>query len=476
MRMVLQNLIFTICLLSSSITCYTQNPFSEQSSENKPNVLFIAVDDLNDWNTLYDPGNPIKLPNIKDLAARGAFFTRAYCSSSACNPSRASVMTGTRPHKTGVYGNKSDWRKALPNTKTIQQFFMEKGYYVGGAGKIFHHHKDWAFHDNASFDEFLMMKINEPYPPEKINDLQEYGSRNTDWGPWPEEIEKTADYKTSEYAIDFLSKEHKAPFFLNVGIYKPHSPFFAPQEYFDEYPQVDLVMPELNEEDWKDLPDGASALMAKTKWFWKGMMNAKEEYPNSYREFIQAYQACATFADQMIGNVIKSLDDSPYRDNTIIVLWSDHGFHLGEKQHIEKFALWEKATHVPFIIVAPGQVPPGTIIENPVDLTTIYPTLVELCGFTEPDELDGKSAVPLLKREISQYPPALTTYLKGNHAVRTERWRYIQYNDGSEELYDHENDPKEWYNLAGTGKYSEIINNLKAYMPKLNAEQVDDLN
>src|SRR5690606_10585701 len=161
--------------------------------------------------------------------------------------------------------------------------------------------------------------------------LDDYGSRNTDWGPWPEDVAQTADYKTTQYAIDFLKRNHHKPFFLNVGIYKPHSPFFVPREYFDRYPMADLEMPDLNSEDWDDLPDGASRLMARTKWFWKGMMNAEEQYPNSYREFIQAYQACATFADAMIGRVLKALDDSPYRDNTIIVLWSDHGFHLGEK-------------------------------------------------------------------------------------------------------------------------------------------------
>src|SRR5690606_13492317 len=200
-----------------------------KGDQTMPNVLFIVIDDLNDWNTLYDPVYPIQLPHMQELAERGAFFTRAYCSSSACNPSRASVMTGTRPHKTGIYGNKSDWRMALPHAETIQQFFKRQGYYVGGAGKIFHHHQNWAYHDNASFDEYLMMKINEPYPPQKLNGLDDYGSRNTDWGPWPEDITQTADYKTSQYAIDFLKMNHHKPFFLNVGIYKPHSPFFVPR-------------------------------------------------------------------------------------------------------------------------------------------------------------------------------------------------------------------------------------------------------
>ncbi len=442
--------------------------------QDKPNVLFIAIDDMNDWTSLFDKNNPIKTPNLEKLAARGAFFTRAYCSSPACNPSRASIMTGTRPHKTGIYGNSSDWRGALPEATTLQQYFMGHGYYVGGAGKIFHHQNEWAFHDNASFHEFLLMQINKPYPPAKLNGLEWYGSQNTDWAPWPEYIEETADFRTSEYAIQFLKKKHNRSFFLNVGIYKPHSPFFAPKEYFEEYPKATLAMPALKEDDWQDLPAGATALMENTKWFWKGMMQAVEEDPEAYREFIQAYQSCASFADDMIGRVISALDESPYRDNTIIVVWSDHGFHLGEKEHIEKFALWEKTTHVPYIIVAPGQVAPGTVIEKPVDLTTIYPTLAELCGLEKP-EVAGISVVPLLKNKNAAFPPALMTYMKGNHAIRTERWRYIQYADGSEELYDHEQDPHEWNNLAQQDAYSGIMAKLKIHIPQENADQIPDL-
>jgi arylsulfatase A-like enzyme len=225
----------------------------------KSNVLFITIDDMNDWTTVFNKSNPIKTPNIEKLAQRGAFFSKAYCSSPACNPSRASVMTGTRPHKTGIYGNSSDWRGTLPNIPTVQKYFKDNGYYVFGAGKIFHHHDDWAFHDNASFHEYLMMSINEPYPEEKLNGLDWYGSRNTDWGPWPDDIQKTADYRTAEYAIQRLQQEYDQPFFLNVGIYKPHSPFFAPLEYFNSYPLSDLKMPKILGDDLDDLPEGAHA-------------------------------------------------------------------------------------------------------------------------------------------------------------------------------------------------------------------------
>ena len=446
-------------------------------SENlgRPNVLLITIDDMNDWISLFDPDNPIQTPCIEKLAERGTFFSRAYCSSPACNPSRASVWTGTRPHKTGIYGNSSDWRNALPEVKPLQRYFKDNGYFVCGTGKVFHHHLDWAFHDNASFNEYLMMSINEPYPDQKLNGLEWYGSRNTDWGVWPDTIVLTADYRSAEYAIQKLEQKHDRPFFLNVGIYKPHSPFFAPKEFFDCYPDSLVELPRSYSEDMDDLPAGALQLVKSTGWFWDGMEKAVEEKPDAYRDYVRAYQACASFADEMIAKVLEALNDSPYKENTIVILWSDHGFHLGEKEHFEKFALWEKSTHIPFIIVAPGLTTPGSRIDKPVDMTAIYPTLSELCGLEIPDQVDGISLVPLLKDSCLEYPPALMTYMKGNHAIRSERWRYIQYADGTQELYDHQNDPDEWYNLANEEEYKEVIEELKQYIPDENAEQVPDL-
>ncbi|WP_346237062.1 sulfatase [Niabella insulamsoli] len=445
------------------------------AQQSKPNILFITIDDMNDWTTLFDPDHPIKTPHIQSLARRGAFFSHAYASSPACNPSRASVLTGTRPHKTGVYGNSSDWRRALPGAKTIQQYFKQNGYFVCGAGKIFHHHNDWAFHDNASFDEYLMMAINEPYPEKKLNGLPAYGSRNTDWGAWPEDISQTADFRTVDYAIQKINQKHDRPFFLNVGIYKPHSPFFAPKEFFEKYPRERLKMPELIKDDVQDLPPGAQTLLAPTDWFWQGMMQAKTTYPNAYADYVRAYQACAGFADEMIGKLIDALDKSQYKDNTIIVLWSDHGFHLGEKQHFEKFALWEKSTHIPFVIVAPGLTKPNAVIRTPVDMTVVYPTLCELAGLPIPQQADGFSVMPLLKNNPMTTPPALMTYMKGNHALRTERWRYIQYADGSEELYDHQIDPLETKNLADEPEWEKVIVAFRKDIPVSNAEQVADL-
>ncbi len=434
----------------------------------QPNVLFLGVDDMNDWIRLLDPAAPIRTPNLERLAARGTLFTRAYTASPACNPSRVALLTGLRPFNTGVYGNATDWRRALPDAVTLPRHFMENGYKVAGAGKIFHHAWGGAFHDDPSFEEFQPMPDppDAPMPPEKLNQLPEYGSHNTDWGVWPPNEEDSIDHRTAGYAIEFLRRKHDAPFFLAAGIFRPHMPFFAPQRYYDQYPEENLAMPAMRDGDWSDLPSGARKLLEPKLWFFQGMRAADKKIPGSWRDAVRAYQAAATFADAQVGRVLDALDESRYRDNTVVVLWSDHGYHLGEKEHWEKFALWEKTTHVPYIIVAPGIGRPGSVCGTPVDLMSVYPTLIELCGLPGRDELDGLSLVPLLRDPVVSWPaPALMTYGKGNHAVRTERWRYIRYADGTEELYDHARDPHEWNNLAPNAGYGEVKRRLARWLP-----------
>ncbi|QEG00546.1 Choline-sulfatase [Stieleria maiorica] len=439
-----------------------------------PDVLFIVVDDMNDWISLLDPDAPIKTPNLERLARRGMLFTRAYCASPACNPSRAATLTGLRPSTTGVYGNKSDWRGAVPDRRTIMQQFMVAGYDVRGAGKIFHHHLGGAFHDDESFRNFQPMRP-QKYPPNKLNGAPEYGSPNTDWGQWPSREEDSIDFHTASYCVGVLSRPASGqPLFLACGIYKPHSPFFAPADYHNAY--GDIALPARKEDDWRDLPAGAASLLRSTKWFWQGMMNVEKKQEGSYQNFIQAYAACTAFADAQIGRVLDALDKSPRRDSTIVVLWSDHGFHLGEKDHIEKFALWEKSNHIPFIVVAPSVAKPGSRCRRPVDMTSLYPTLLELCGLPADANCDGDSLVPLLRDPNAKWiSPAMMTYMRGNHAVRSDRWRYIRYADGSEELYDHDADPNEWHNLAGQKRYAEVIASHSKWLPTTEAKQVPDL-
>lgn len=438
-----------------------------------PDVLFIAVDDMNDWISLLDPDSPIETPNLERLAACGTLFTRAYCASPACNPSRVAALTGLRPTTSGVYGNKSDWRKALPQHPTIMQRFREAGYRVGGAGKIFHHHLDGAFHDPGSFDEFQPMRA-QLYPPKKLNRAPEYGSPNTDWGVWPPEEEDSIDFATADYCMKVLTHPPEGrPLFLACGIFKPHSPFFAPTGYRSE---EEVPLPERLDEDWDDLPSGAELLMRKKQWFWEGMMELEDRIPGSYSEFIQAYAACCRFADVQIGRVLDALEQSPRRDQTIVVLWSDHGFHLGEKHHIEKFALWEKANHIPLIVVAPGLTKPGSVCSAPVDLSALYPTLLDLAGLPADPECDGVSLRPLLEKPEAEWDrPAVMTYGRGNHAVRSHRWRYIRYADGTEELYDHETDPFEWDNLAQQSEFAPVLDEHRMHLPAVEAKPIGDL-
>lgn len=447
---------------------------SAAPSERKPNVLFIAIDDMNDWVSLLDPDSPIKTPNLERLANRGMVFTRAYCASPACNPSRAATLTGMRPTTSGVYGNKSDWRGAMPDRLTIMQRFQSAGYTVKGAGKIFHHHLDGAFHDPDSFDDFQPMAP-QNMPPKKLNQAPEYSSRNMDWGAWPAKEENTIDFKTADYCIEALGDSpSNQPLFLACGIFKPHSPFFAPPKYHEGLEEIGK--PVRREDDWDDIPSGARTLMGNKKWFWEGMQALEKKLPGSYHDFIRSYAAAARFADAQVGRVLDALDASPNRDNTIVVLWSDHGFHLGEKDHIEKFMLWEKANHIPFIVVAPGLTKPGSRCDVPIDLSVFYPTLLELSGQPADEECDGVSIVPLLQNPDAEWDrPALMTYGRGNHAVRSERWRYIRYADGSEELYDHENDPNEWTNLADISDYNAIMRSHRKWLPNEEAAVVPDL-
>lgn len=420
---------------------------SHATTGTRPDVLFIAVDDLNDWISLLDASSPIKTPNLERLAARGMLFTQAYCISAACNPSRAATLTGLRPSTSGVYGNASDWRRAMPERRTIMQQFKAGGYAVKGAGKIFHHHLGGAFHDSASFDEFQAMAP-QNMPPKKLNQAPGYGSRNTDWGAWPPDERDTIDFKTASYCVEVLGRPPgDQPLFLACGIFKPHSPFFAPPAYHAGL--ADPGLPPRRADDGKDLPKGARALLKSKQWFWSGMQQVERKHPGSYRAFVRAYAACCVFADAQVGRVLDALAARPGGDEAIVVLWSDHGFHLGEKNHIEKFALWEKTNHVPLIVVAPGLARPGTRCGTPVDLSVLYPTLLELCGLPGDETCDGRSMVSLLKNPAAPWDrPALMTYGRGNHAVRSTRWRYIRYADGTEELYDHKRDPHEWTNLA----------------------------
>ena len=434
-------------------------------------MLFIAVDDLNDW--VMEDDSPVKMPNFRRLARRGALFRRAYAASPACNPSRVALLTGLGPARTGVYGNRSDWRRALPDAVTLPRYFMQHGYRVEGAGKIFHHHDVSAFHDDESFHRFAKMQL-DPMPERKLSGARGVGSPNFDWGRWPPDESVTPDARSVDFGIEFLSRSHDRPFFLAIGLFRPHMPFHVPPKHFAAYPSGLKAMPRVASDDLADIPSGGRALLDQKAHFMRAIRQVDRERPGAWAEAVRAYLASCTFADHQIGRLVDALARSEHADSTIVVLWSDHGFHLGEKEHWEKFVLWEKATRVPLAIVAPGSVAPGTVVETPVSLLDVYPTLLALARLPARPGLDGESLVPLLSDPKRERAVAMT-YQRGNHAVRSNRWRYIRYADGSEELYDHSGDPDERNNLAPDSRHAPVIAELRRELPASDAPNAPDL-
>lgn len=464
------------------------SPFIHHHSfgaQDAPNVLFIAIDDLNDWTTLFDESNPIRTPNLQRLAERGTFFRKAYCNSPACNPSRSSVLSGVRPATSGVYANRSDWRKALAGVDILPAHFRSNGYRAYASGKIFHHHGP-QFHQYEAFDEFSVFPSSRPDTPMpavgNLNRIKSWTagdgskvpvSRNFDWGVYPPNADDHIDNRTVDWAIDRIESHGSGqPFFIATGIYRPHMPFYAPQEWYDAYPMGSLEMPQIRADDLEDIPQAGRAMLHPPgRKFMSTFEAEKLRDAFIFEKAVRGYQAAASFADYQVGRLLDALDQSGQADDTIIVLWSDHGFHVGEKNHWEKFVLYEKATRIPFIIAAPGY-QAGQVSERPVSLIDLYPTLVELCGLPAPAHLEGQSLAPLLEKPKRKWDPVLMTYGEGNHAVRDDRYRYIRYREGEEELYDTENDPNEWTNIAHRKGTRKIMNRLAKWIPESHAPEI----
>jgi arylsulfatase A-like enzyme len=425
----------------------------------RPNVLFIAIDDLNDWTGCLGGHPDVKTPNIDRLASRGVLFSRAYCSAPACNPSRASLLTGILPSTSGCYHNDQPWRPVMPDAVTLPRHFMDQGYHVAGRGKIYHGGQN----DKTGWHEYTE-KGGDPKPAKlPANGIPK--TAHFDWGPVDVTDDDMDDTKVAKWASAFLQKEHDKPFFLAAGLFRPHLPWYVPRQYFDMYPLDKIALPNVNEDDLDDVPP-LGRKMAKPDGDHRKVIES-----NNWRRAVQGYLASITFTDTNVGRLLDALDKSRYADNTIVILWGDHGWHLGEKLHWRKFALWEEATHAPLMIAAPGVSKAGVASPRPVSFVDIYPTLCDLCGLPGPKQLEGTSLKPLLENPNKTWDrPALTTHGRENHSVRSERWRYIRYRDGSEELYDHENDELEWTNLAGKPEHAEVKKKLAARLPEVNAE------
>ncbi len=461
--------------------------WSRRPGADGPNVLFISVDDLNDWpNCLGGYKGKISTPNLDRLAARGVLFTNAHCAAPSCNPSRTAVMTGVRPDISGVYNNNQNWKHSpvLEGAETIPRHFRAGGYRAVGGGKIFHA-LSWIqttygldLNDFDAWDEYFPSKHRSmpetSWPAGATEDSVHtwrwdpvakgnVGRRPPyyfDWGAIPVPDDQVGDFKVVDWAIGELKKDHDAPFFQAVGIFKPHIPWFVPQKYFDLYPLDEIVTPDVRL-DWERDTPPQGIDMVRRDWHKWVLENGQ------WRRAIQGYLASISFADAQLGRLLDALDASPYEDNTVIVLWSDHGFHLGERDHWEKFTLWERSTRVTFMITAPGVTTAGTRCGEPVSLLDVYPTLNELCGLPKMDQLSGLSLLPQLRDPTTPRPRPIVTTWNGSHAVRDTRWRYILYGEGGEELYDHAKDPGEWNNLADDPAYADKKAELEAWLKKI---------
>ena len=438
----------------------------------KPNVLFIAVDDLNDWVGCIGGHPQVKTPRIDRLVQSGTVFLNAHCQAPLCNPSRTSLLTGLRPSTTGVYALNPWFRTSGPLKElvTLPQYFKAHGYYTLTTGKIWHDAyppKDeretgkeidvWGFHGS-----------HRPLPPKKIVDTPAK-LRLIDWGPYPDRDEQLDDWKVADWAIDHIKSMPKnKPFFLCVGFRKPHVPCCVPQKWFDLYPTPSLILPPIKEGERDDTPRFSWYLhwkLPEPRLMW---LRAHDQW----RPLVRAYLACVSFVDSQVGRVLEAIQEAHLSENTVVVLWGDHGWHIGEKEMTGKTSLWDRSTRVPMIFAGPG-VAPGGRCSRPAELLDIYPTLAELCGLPAKPGIEGHSLLPQLENaDAPRVWPAITTHGPNNHSIRTEKWRYIRYADGSEELYDMKADPHEWTNLTGVSSLADTKRELAQWLPKVNTPPV----
>lgn len=455
--------VFAACMAFSAAAFAAALAGSIVQASDKPDVLFIAIDDLNDWTGCLRGHPQASTPNLDRLVGRGALFSNAHCVAPACNPSRAALMSGLRPSTTGIYMNNHPHGLPLRDTLTLNRFFKQHGYRVLGGGKIYHGSGGLPDQRQTDWHEYFD-RGGDPRPP--VKSISGLNMAHFDWGPLDVSDEEMGDYRLVSWATERLMQKHDQPLFLAVGFVKPHLPWYVPRKYFDMFPLDSIQLPIVKDDDLDDIPP-AGVQMARPARDHQAVVSN-----NQWHHAVQGYLATNKFLDGQIGRLLEAIDRSGRADRMVIVLWSDHGWHLGEKQHWRKFALWERATRAPLAFVAPGVTAPGTRVDAPVDFLCIYPTLADLAGLPVPPHVEGLSVRPLFADPHSDWPNvALTTHGRGNHAVRDRYWRYIRYADGSEELYDHRSDPHEWTNLAELPQHAAVKQRLAAAIPKEEAPE-----
>lgn len=429
----------------------------------RPNVLLIAVDDLNDWVGCLGGHPQVKTPHLDALAARGTVFLNAHVQAPLCNPSRASLLTGLRPSTTGIYGLAPGLR-AVPRTRTVltlPQAFGGQGYATFTSGKVFH---DGSIPAAQRSNEFQVWGDAGGYtnlPARKLVTTPD-PIRLMDWGVAPGRDEDQPDWKIADAAIAHLrAAPADRPFFIATGFRLPHVPCYATQKWFDLYPDAGLRMPEVLPADRADTPPFSWYLHWKLPEPRLSWLEAHAQW----RPLVRAYLASVSFMDSQVGRVLEELNARGREADTVVVLWSDNGWHLGEKGITGKNSLWERSTRVPLIFAGPG-IAGGGRCRRPVELLDLYPTLLELCGLPATDGLQGHSLGPQLRdADAPRDWPALTTHNQGNHSIRSERWRYLRYADGSEELYDLATDPREWTNLVARADLAPVVAEHRRWLP-----------
>lgn len=468
------NKLLLALLVLSFLACNTRHKINKAVlTITKPNVLFIAVDDLNNWIGAMKGHPDVKTPNLDRLAAKGVLFTNAHCQAPLCGPSRASIMIGLRPSTTGIYGMIEDdlIRDDNEITKEIiylPEYFRNNGYHTMGIGKLFHTHAPkGVFNESGGRVEGFGPKPEKRFVWDGIGTGNEnYGRTSTDWGAYPQVDSLMPDFQSTQWGITRLKKDYDKPFFLAIGYLRPHVPFYVPQKWFDLYNVDSLTMPPYKADDLDDIPETGLKIndlpmIPSTEWAIKN-----KEWAN----IIHAYLACISFVDNEIGKLLYALEKSKYNDNTIIVLWSDHGYRLGEKGTFAKMCLWEEATNAPLMFAGPG-IQKGRVVMEPVEMLSIYPTLLDLCSLPAYNRNEGISLVNIMNGGIENINTvAITSFGMNNHAIRSSQYRYIRYEDGGEELYDRKTDPNEWKNVASDESKSVIKDDLKSHLPKKNVK------
>jgi len=448
------------------------------SAQKQPNVLFIAIDDINDWVEPLEGNKQAITPNMNKFTESAMVFKNAVCAAPICGPSRSAILSGFMPSTSGVYGNAQNmiYSEVVKKNATLPEYFSKNGYYTLANGKIFHKHGAEYGTDfgHWAFDEFARARRYEKDPVDKkqytasksgiINGEKkpEFQAKNSklSWGPTTDSFEETVDYKVADWARTQLQKDFEKPFFMGVGFIKPHLPWIVPKEFFDMYDVNEIVPPIVPEDDLDDIltPQGKKTFQPSGEYKWIKKQGLE-------KEATRAYLANISYVDACLGVVMDALEKSGHADNTIVVIWGDHGWHLGEKQRYLKNTTFLEAVKTPLFVRLPGM-KKAEVVDQNVSLLDLYPTLVSLCGLPEKPAIEGHDFSKILKNPTSKWEYPGVTVTNDGTSVLNGKWHYMISLKGTEQLYNVEKDPMEWENLISNKKYKSVVKELKEWVPK----------